>query len=172
MNQQIHSKQEHLHQASHQHHSAEENQRFLKAEKDSNFKLAISATLHCLLGCGIGEVLGMILGAYFGWGMIDTMIVAITLGFVFGFLLGMIPLLRKRFSIKDAFKIVFAAEFISIVVMEAFEVGTQLIIPGVMEAGLADSIFWIGMLAALAVGFIAALPVNYHMIKRGVRHQH
>lgn len=58
---------------------------FLKAEKVSDFKLAVSATLHCLVGCGIGEVLGMILGAYFGWGMIDTMIVAITLGFVFGF---------------------------------------------------------------------------------------
>ena len=152
MNHQIHTKQGHLHHATHQTHTDEEHQLFLKAEKVSDFKLAVSATLHCLVGCGIGEVLGMILGAYFGWGMIDTMIVAITLGFVFGFLLGMIPLLRKKFSIKDAFKIVFAAEL--------------------MEAGLSDSIFWIGMLAALAVGFIAAFPVNYYMIRRGVRHQH
>jgi hypothetical protein len=41
-----------------------------------------------------------------------------------------------------------------------------------MEATLSDSIFWLGMVAALIVGFIAALPVNYFMIKQGVRHQH
>ena len=63
-------------------------------------------------------------------------------------------------------------EGLSIAVMEAFEVLTKVMIPGVMEASLSVSIFWLGMLAALAVGFIAALPVNYFMIKRGVRHQH
>jgi hypothetical protein len=41
-----------------------------------------------------------------------------------------------------------------------------------MSAGLTDSIFWIGMLAALIVGFIAAYPVNLILVKRGVRHQH
>lgn len=28
---------------------------------ESNLKLAVSATLHCLIGCGIGEVVGMII---------------------------------------------------------------------------------------------------------------
>lgn len=64
------------------------------------------------------------------------------------------------------------AEGLSIAVMEAFEVWTQVMIPGVMEAGLADGIFWIGMVAGLAAGFVAALPVNYILIRRGVRHQH
>lgn len=172
MNHQNHLSQEHLHHSAHHNHSVEEHQQFLKARKESNFKLAVSATLHCLLGCGIGEVAGIIIGTYLGWGMFATMALAILLGFVFGFLLGIIPLLRKGFSIKAAFKIVFAAEFLSIAVMEAFEAGTQLVIPGVMEAGLTDTIFWAGMLAALVIGFIAAFPVNYYMIKRGVRHQH
>lgn len=172
MNHQSHTMNQNSHNIVHHNHSAEEHRHFLKAEKDSHFKLAISATLHCLLGCGIGEVVGIIIGTYLGWGMLATMIVAIILGFVFGFLLGIIPLLRKGFSIKNAFKIVFVAEFLSIAVMEAFEVGTQLVIPGVMEAGLIDTIFWLGMFAALIVGFIAAFPVNYYMIKKGVRHQH
>ena len=41
-----------------------------------------------------------------------------------------------------------------------------------MEAGLTEPIFGYGMIAALAVGFIAALPVNYFMITNGVRYQH
>jgi Domain of unknown function (DUF4396) len=168
----IQSKQEHLPNMIHQNHSSKEHKQFVKAEKHDTFNLALSATLHCLFGCGLGEVAGIIIGTYLGWGMFSTMALAITLGFIFGFLFGIIPLLRKGFGFKATFKIVFAAEFLSIVVMEAFEVGTQLIIPGVMEAGLNDTIFWLGMLAALTVGFIAAFPVNYYMIKRGVRHQH
>lgn len=172
MNNHNHSKEEPLHHSAHNHHSPEEHQEFVKAENKSSFNLAISATLHCLLGCGIGEVVGMIIGTYLGWSMMSTMILAIILGFIFGFALGIIPLLRKGFGVKEAFKIVFAAEFLSIAVMEAFEVGTQIAIPGVMEAQLTDGIFWLGMLAALFVGFIAALPVNYYMIRRGVRHLH
>ena len=140
--------------------------------KKENMKLAISATMHCLLGCGIGEVVGMIIATYFGFSMVNSMILAIILGFVFGFALGIIPLIRKGISFSQSFKIVLVAEGLSIAVMEAFEVLTQVFIPGVMEATLSDSIFWLGMVAALIVGFIAALPVNYFMIKQGVRHQH
>lgn len=134
--------------------------------------LAISATLHCLLGCGIGEVAGMIIATYFSLSMFDSMVISIVLGFVFGFTLGIMPLVRKGLSIAESLKIVLVAEGLSIAVMEAFEALTQSAIPGVMNATLKDSIFWKGMVASLAVGFIAALPVNYYMIKRGVRHQH
>lgn len=157
---------------SHHVHGKNAQEEILKSDEHSPARLAVIATLHCLLGCGIGEVAGIVIGTYLGWGMVATMVLAISLGFVFGFLLGVIPLLRKGFSMAGAFKIVFAAEFLSIAVMEAFEAGTQLIIPGVMQAGLNDAIFWLGMLAALAVGFVAAFPVNYYLIKRGVRHQH
>lgn len=148
-----------------QHHTPEET-------TENHLNLAISATLHCLLGCGLGEVLGMIIGNALHLSMLSTTLLAVILGFVFGFALGIIPLLRKGFTISQAFKIVFIAEGLSILVMEFFEVGTQWVIPGVMEAGLRSPIFWLGMLASLVVGFLAALPVNYYMIRRGVRHQH
>lgn len=140
--------------------------------KNDNIKLAIRATLHCLLGCGIGEVVGMIVATYLGLSMISSMILAIVLGFVFGFALGVIPLIRRGISFSQSIKIVLIAEGLSIAVMEAFEVLTQVLIPGVPEAHLSDAIFWIGMVAGLIVGFIAAFPVNYYMIKRGVRHEH
>jgi F0F1-type ATP synthase assembly protein I len=158
---------EHTHQHVHTHHAPS-----TEGSKNENMKLAISATLHCLIGCGIGEVVGMIVATYFGMTMTASMILAILLGFVFGFALGIIPLIRKGISFSQSFKIVLVAEGLSIAVMEAFEVLTQVFIPGVMEATLSDSIFWLGMVAALIVGFIAALPVNYFMIKQGIRHQH
>jgi hypothetical protein len=159
---------EHTHQHNiHLHHTPS-----TLPDKESFLKLAVSATLHCLIGCGIGEVVGMVIATYFGMTMFSSMVLAITLGFVFGFALGIMPLIRKGISFSQALKIVLVAEGLSIAVMEAFEVITQLVIPGVMEATLTGKIFWLGMGASLAVGFVAALPVNYYMIKRGVRHQH
>jgi putative flippase GtrA len=157
----------------HQHHEHMHYAPFdLVSKKENILKLAASATLHCLIGCGIGEVAGMIIAAYLGMTMTGSMILAMMLGFVFGFAMGIVPLVRKGFSFSQSFKIVLVAEGLSIAVMEAFEVLTQVAIPGVMEAGLTDGIFWLGMVAALIVGFVAAFPVNYYMIKRGVRHQH
>lgn len=48
----------------------------------------------------------------------------------------------------------------------------EVYIPGVMEAGLGEGIFWLGMLAALAAGFAAAFPVNLILVKNGIRHRH
>lgn len=100
------------------------------------------------------------------------MILAIVFGFIGGFGLGVIPLRRAGYSWKGAFKQVLVAEGLSIAVMETFEVIVQVYTPGVMEAGLGDSIFWIGMVLGLIAGFIAAFPVNYIFVKRGIRHQH
>jgi F0F1-type ATP synthase assembly protein I len=153
----------------HDHHKMDHTN---KTETNKNFILALNATLHCLIGCGIGEVMGMIIGTALNMSMFDTTILSVIMGFVAGLSLGVLPLLKASFTLKNAFKTVLIGEGLSIVVMEAFEVLTQWMIPGVMEAHLTDMIFWIGMAAALAVGFIAALPVNYVMIRRGVRHQH
>ena len=158
------------------HNHTKEPARKAPAEKNqhpNNFRLALSATWHCLVGCGFGEVSGMIIATIFGLNMINSMILAIILGFIGGFALGIIPLLRADFSFKQAFKTVLIAEGLSILVMEAFEVGgTQVMIPGVIEAGLTDMVFWFGMVASLMIGFIAAFPVDYVLIKRGVWHHH
>lgn len=156
-------------QSMHDHHKMNHTS---KAETNNNFILALNATLHCLIGCGIGEVLGMIIGNALNMNMIDTTILSLIMGFVAGLSLGVLPLLKANFTLKNAFKTVLIGEGLSIVVMEAFEVLTQWMIPGVMEAHLTDMIFWFGMAAALTVGFVVALPVNYVMIRCGVRHQH
>lgn len=136
------------------------------------FRLAFSATFHCLIGCGIGEVLGMIISAAIGLSNLHSIILSVILGFIGGLLLGILPLKKFGFGLRKALNVVIAGEGLSILVMETFEVLTEVFIPGVMTAHLTDSIFWIGMAAALVVGFIAAFPVNYIFIKRGFRHNH
>jgi len=143
-----------------------------QSHTESTGRLAFSTTAHCLVGCGLGEVLGVIIGVALGLVVWKSLIIGVILGFIFGFILGIIPLIRAGKSLKEAFKIIFLAEFVSIAVMETAEVFIQIYTPGVMSAGLTKPIFWFGMLLALTGGFIAAYPVNYFMIKRGVRHCH
>lgn len=163
----------HTHHNHNDHHSIPKNMADTVLHgKQDNFKLAVSATIHCLIGCGIGELIGMIISLIFGLDTVSSILLTITLGFVAGMVLGVRPLIRAGFSFSKALKTIFLAEGISIAVMEGFEVLTMIIVPGVMEAGILDVLFWIGMIGGLAVGFVAALPVNYVMIKRGVRHQH
>jgi hypothetical protein len=64
----------------------------------------------------------------------------------------------------------FAADTLSITVMEIVDNLVILVIPGAMEAGLASPLFWGSLAFALAVAFVAAFPVNRYLISRGRGH--
>ncbi|HYE95576.1 MAG TPA: DUF4396 domain-containing protein [Rubricoccaceae bacterium] len=136
------------------------------------WRLALSATLHCLLGCGTGEVVGMVVATALGLSDAASIALTVTLGFVFGFALGVVPLRRAGFAWRRAMKQVLVAEGLSIAVMEAVDVLVITQTPGVMEAHLTSPVLWLGMAAGLAAGFVAAFPVNLWLIRRGVRHHH
>ena len=131
-----------------------------------------SATIHCLAGWGVGGVVGVIVGVAMGLTRFATITLAVSLGFVFGFALGLIPLFRAGYTTLAAFKQVLIAEGLSIVVMETTEVLVEVYTPGVMSSGLSSPIFWLGMGLALLAGFIAAWPVNYWLVGKGIRHVH
>jgi hypothetical protein len=156
----------------HHHHDNQYPPAVKPAVPANHFWLAMSATWHCLIGCGLGEVLGMVLGTWLHMSNVNTMILALALGWVFGLLLGLVPLLRANFSFGRALKQVLIAEGLSIAVMETVEVLVQVNTPGVMNAHLSDWLFWKGMLLGLAAGFIAAFPINYIFVKKGIRHKH
>ena len=80
--------------------------------------------------------------------------------------------MRAGLGWSHSVKQVLVAEGLSILVMETAEVLVQVYTPGVMEAGLSSPLFWFGMLLALVAGFIAAYPVNYILVGKGIRHQH
>jgi len=145
---------------------------FKSSGEISRARLTASATAHCLMGCGLGEIVGVVIGTALALSITQTIILAVTLGFVFGFALGLIPLMRANLGWKHSIKQVLVAEGLSIAVMETAEVLVEVYTPGVMSAGLLSPLFWGGMILALAAGFIAAYPVNYWLIGRGLKHCH
>jgi hypothetical protein len=133
-------------------------------------KMAASATLHCLTGCAVGEVIGLIIGTVLGWSNLQTIILAIALAFVFGFTLSTLPLRKAGLGFLAALSIVFAADTLSIATMEVVDNIVMAIIPGAMNAGLVEPLFWIGMPISLTLAYFAAFPVNKYLLSKGKGH--
>jgi uncharacterized cupredoxin-like copper-binding protein len=132
--------------------------------------MAASATLHCLTGCAIGEILGLIIGTALGLSNVATIALAIGLAFLFGYALSTLPLLRAGLGFFGALGIVLAADTLSIATMELVDNAVMAAIPGAMEAGLSNPVFWLAMMLALTTAFIAAYPVNRYLLSRGKGH--
>jgi ribose/xylose/arabinose/galactoside ABC-type transport system permease subunit len=137
--------------------------------KESN-KIALNATLHCLTGCAIGEVAGLILGTIFGWSNLTTIIAAIAMAFAFGYTLSLIPLVKSGMSLAVAMPLVLAADTLSIFTMEVVDNATVAVIPGAMNAGLVNPVFWMSLFVSLFLAFWAAFPVNRYLISKGKGH--
>jgi hypothetical protein len=133
-------------------------------------RLALQATIHCLTGCGIGEVLGLGGATLLGLGNAASIVLGIVLAFVFGYRLTLGPLVRAGMPLLRATGITFAAETLSITTMEIVDNLVVLAVPGAMDAGLSDSLFWGSLALSLALAFVAAFPVNRWLIARGLGH--
>ena len=131
-------------------------------------RVALSATAHRLTGCAIGEVLGVAIGTALGWGNLATIVLAVGLAFP-RLPLTMVPC-SGRASPATAVPLALASDTLSIAVMEIVDNGVLLLVPGAMEAGLDEPLFWGSLAFALAVAFVAAFPVNRWLIARGKGH--
>jgi uncharacterized membrane-anchored protein len=144
--------------------------------QDSLNRLAFQATVHCVAGCGIGEVLGLVIATALGWGIVVSIAIAVVLTLLFGYSLTFVPLLRAGISLRTAAGLALAADTLSITVMELVDNAVVLVIPGAMAAGLNSILFWVSLAVALALAFLAAIPVNRWLIAQGrghaVVHQH
>ena len=132
--------------------------------------MAVSATLHCLTGCAIGEVLGLVLATWWGWADVPSIALAVVLAFFFGYLLTSVSVLRAGMSMGTAVTVALAADTVSILVMEIIDNLVILTVPGAMDAGVRDALFWGSLVVALAVAFVVTVPVNRAMIARGKGH--
>jgi hypothetical protein len=155
-----HGQQHHGH---HHHHELPTAGRALDA-------MALSATLHCLTGCAIGEVVGLVIGTALGWSNWPTVFLAIVLAFVFGYTLTSLPLLRAGLALSVVIPIAFASDTLSIATMEVVDNAIVLLVPGAMDAGLSDLLFWGSLAVALVIAGAAAFPVNRWLLARGKGH--
>src|SRR3954452_8783153 len=136
----------------------------------SQTRVALDATLHCLTGCAIGEIAGMAIGTALGLGNFPTVVLSIALAFVFGYSLTSLPLLRAGLALAAVIPIALASDTLSITTMEIVDNAIVLAVPGALEAGLSSLLFWGSLSFALAVAFLAAVPVNRWLIARGKGH--
>jgi Domain of unknown function (DUF4396) len=133
-------------------------------------RMALDATLHCLTGCAIGEVAGVVIGTALGWSDAATIALAIGLAFLFGYTLTSLPLLRAGLALAAVVPIALASDTLSIAVMEIVDNAIILAIPGAMEAGVGDVLFWGSLSFALFVAGLFAYPVNRWLLQRGKGH--
>jgi len=115
-------------------------------------------------------VLGVAIGTALGWGNFETITLAIVLAFFFGYSSTVVPLLRSGLALATVVPIALASDTFSITVMEIVDNAIILVIPGAMEAGLTDPLFWGSLAFALAVAWLAAFPVNRWLISKGRGH--
>jgi hypothetical protein len=155
-----HAHHDHAH---HEHHELPTSGRALDA-------VAFSATLHCLTGCAIGEVLGMVIGTALGFSEWGTVALAVALAFLFGYTLTSFPLLRAGLALGAVVPIALATDTFSIAVMEIVDNAIMLAVPGAMEAGLGNELFWGSLSVALVLAGVVAFPVNRWLITRGRGH--
>jgi hypothetical protein len=137
---------------------------------DTGWRMAMTATRHCLTGCAIGEVLGMLVTTWWGWGNSASIALSVALAFFFGYLLTYWGVRRAGADGRTAARAALASDTVSILTMEVVDNLFILAVPGAIAAGLDTAVFWWSLAVSLAVAFVAAVPVNHWPILRGRGH--
>jgi hypothetical protein len=130
-------------------------------------QLAVIATLNCLIGCATGEIVGMVIGTALGWGNLATVVLAVSLAFVFGYTLTSIPLRRSGMPLLAVVRTAVIADTVSITIMEIIDNAFVLAVPGALDAGVGDALFWASLLGGFALASGPAFLVNRANIRRG-----
>ena len=113
------------------------------------------------------------IGVSLGLGAWLTMGIGTVLAFMTGLGLTIFPLMqREDLSFQAAFRAIWLGEVISITVMEIAMNATDYLVGGVQATSVFAPIFWLGMLAAIPAGFVAAWPVNKILIGRELKKCH
>ena len=114
-------------------------------------------------------MLGLVVATALGWGNAASIALAVVLAFLFGYSLTLRPLIGEL-PLRRALGLALAADTLSIAVMEIVDNATVLVVPGAMDAGLLDPLFWGTLALGLAIAFVAAFPANRWLIARGRGH--
>ena len=112
----------------------------------------------------------MVIGTALGWDNWPTIALSTVLAFVFGYLLTLRPLLQGGMALGAALPLAFASDTLSITIMEVVDNAVMVVIPGAMNAGLIDPLFWISLIGSLVLAGIAAFPANRWLIAQGRGH--
>ena len=112
----------------------------------------------------------MAIATALGWNDVATIALAVALAFVFGYSLTSLPLVRAGLAVGTILTTALAADTVSIAIMEAIDNLVVVLVPGALEAGLSDALFWGPLLGGFVVAYPFAFLVNRYLIARGKGH--
>lgn len=107
-----------------------------------------------------------------GWANAGSIGLAVALAFLFGYSLTSIPLVRAGLALGVVVTTALAADTISIAIMEAIDNLFVWLVPGALEAGLGDTLFWWSIAAGFAIAYPFAFLAQRALIARGKGHAH
>lgn len=87
------------------------------------------------------------------------MVLAVMLAFLFGHGMPLWPLRRVGMAWGTALELAFASDTLSMATMELVDNAIMLVIPGVMDPGLLEPLFWSSLEVSLILASVAAFPV-------------
>ena len=133
-------------------------------------RTAVMATTHCLTGCAIGEFTGMAIATALGWGNVPQIALAVGLAFLFGFSLTAVPLVKAGLTAGVVVSTALAVDTLSITIMEVIDNLVVVLIPGAIDAGLGDPLFYGSIALGFAIAYPFAFLLNRYLIARGRGH--
>lgn len=156
------------------HNSKTENQN----NKKISWKSVVKGTLHCGSGCTLGDLIAETLLLYITIHIVTNRLInAWIIDYIFAFVIGIIfqyyaikPM--KNLSPGKALGAALKADALSLTSWQlgmygGMAIATFLIFKHHLEANTA--IFWFVMQGAMMLGFFTAYPVNWWLIKKGIK---
>jgi len=139
----------------------------------TRWRQVLGSTMHCVAGDGIGILAGAIIGAVIQLSGLSEILLEYVLGFGFGWAIFQALAMKAMLgSYKQALAKTFYAELVSMNWLMAGMMPTMMILMRTIE-GAEDPTshrFWFVMSMSLLVGFIAAYPINWWLVSRGLKH--
>ncbi|MFB6900271.1 DUF4396 domain-containing protein [Streptomyces hydrogenans] len=139
----------------------------------AKWRQVVGSTMHCVAGDGIGILAAAVITYAVGVQPWVDLVVEYVLGFLFGWMVFQALFMKSMFgSYRESMKKTFIAELLS---MNAVMGGmTAVMIPWMTNTMPHPSptgpTFWFIMSIALCAGFLVALPMNWWLVDRGLKH--
>jgi hypothetical protein len=114
----------------------------------------------------------MAIATALGWSNAASIALAVALAFLFGYSLTAVPLVRAGLALTTVVTTALAGDTVSIAIMEAIDNLIVALVPGALEAGLGDGIFWWSIAAGFAAAYPFAFLAQRALIRRGKGHAH
>lgn len=114
----------------------------------------------------------MVIASSLHWHRFNRVVLATTLAFLFGYMLTFRGAYRAGSNVKEASRIAFTTDTVSITSMEIVDNVIEWLIPKALSVTIASVRFWWGLALSLTIAFVVTVPVNRFIISRSPHPHH